>query len=93
MIYTLAGIPLYAGMPLLIGAVMDNATNGTVGATAYLAAFCGSSVAAVTLMGGNFGTLIAYEADLFGTKVGFFYFQTVREMDNYYKGTKTLNYD
>ncbi len=35
----------------------------------YLAAFCGSTVLAVSVMGGVFSVLPAYEADLYGSKV------------------------
>jgi hypothetical protein len=37
-------------------------------APAYLALFCASTVTAVTIMGGTFAVLPAYEADLYGAK-------------------------
>ena len=37
-------------------------------APAFLAAFCGSTVAAISIMGGVFAVLPAYEADLYGPK-------------------------
>jgi hypothetical protein len=37
-------------------------------ANAYLGAFCGLTVAAISVMGGTFSVLPAYEADLYGPK-------------------------
>ena len=37
-------------------------------AKVYLGAFCASTVAAISIMGGTFAVLPAYEADLFGPK-------------------------
>lgn len=66
-IFTFSSVPIYLGMPHLVQRVIEHAPDASLG-PAYLAAFCGSSVAAITVMGGNFGTLAAYEVDLFGVR-------------------------
>lgn len=61
-IYTLGSIPLYLGVPYMVSAVVES------GSTLPLYAFIGSSVVAISFMGGVYATLPAYEADLFGNK-------------------------
>ena len=61
-IMTLLAIPLFAGTPTLINQAMADPTGPL--ASYYLAAFCGSTVAAVSIMGGVFSCLPPYEADL-----------------------------
>ena len=63
---TLLAIPLFACTPLLITQCVSN-PEGSL-APLYLAAFCGSTVAALSVMGGTFAVLPAYEADLYGSK-------------------------
>merc|ERR1719228_3129055 len=63
---TLLAVPLFAGLPYLITQCMSDPTGPM--APYYLAAFCGSTVAALTVMGGVFAVLPAYEADLYGAK-------------------------
>merc|ERR1719348_2612283 len=65
-IYTLGSIPIFGSLPYLIEQCVSNPT-GTL-APAYLAAFCGSTVAAISILGGTFAVLPAYEADLYGPK-------------------------
>jgi len=65
-IMTLLAIPLFAGTPTLINQAMADPTGPL--ASYYLAAFCGSTVAAVSIMGGVFSCLPPYEADLYGSK-------------------------
>jgi len=66
LVFTMAAPPLYAFMPSLIAGAVS-AGESTVGAV-MLAGFCASAVAAVSVMGGNFGALAAYEADIFGQR-------------------------
>jgi len=61
-IFTLGSIPLYLAVPFLVDQVII--TESAV----PLAAFCGTTVAAITMMGGTYAILPAYEADLFGAK-------------------------
>ena len=63
---TMLAIPLFAGIPMLITQCINDPSGPL--APYYLAAFCGSTVAALTVMGGTFAVLPAYEADLFGSK-------------------------
>jgi len=65
-IYTLGSIPIFGCLPYLINQCVANPT-GTM-APLYLAAFCGSTVAAISILGGTFAVLPAYEADLYGPK-------------------------
>jgi len=65
-IYTLGSIPIFGCLPYLITQCVSNPT-GTL-APVYLAAFCGSTVAAISILGGTFAVLPAYEADLYGPK-------------------------
>ena len=65
-IYTLGSIPIFGCLPYLIEQCVSNPTGPM--ALAYLAAFCGSTVAAISILGGTFAVLPAYEADLYGPK-------------------------
>merc|ERR1719192_787797 len=65
-IMTLLAIPLFAGTPTLINQAMADPTGPL--ASYYLTAFCCSTVAAVSIMGGVFSCLPPYEADLYGSK-------------------------
>ena len=64
--YTLASIPIFGCLPFLIQECVTNPIGPL--APFYLAAFCGSTVAAITILGGTFAVLPAYEADLYGPK-------------------------
>jgi len=64
--FTFIALPLYATIPFLITKCMSDPTGPL--APYYLAAFCGSTVIALSVMGGVFASLPAYEADLYGTK-------------------------
>jgi len=64
--YTLGSIPLFGCLPYLITQCVSNPTGPL--APVYLAAFCGSTVAAISILGGTFAVLPAYEADLYGPK-------------------------
>ena len=66
-IYTLGSIPLFGCLPFLIEQCVSNPTGPL--APVFLAAFCGSTVAAISILGGTFAVLPAYEADLYGVKV------------------------
>ena len=63
-IYTLGSIPIFGCLPFLINECVTNPSGAL--APLYLAAFCGSTVAAITILGGTFAVLPAYEADLYG---------------------------
>jgi len=63
---TVLAVPLFAGLPYLITQCISDPTGPM--APYYLAAFCGSTVAALSVMGGVFAVLPAYEADLYGAK-------------------------
>jgi len=65
-IYTLGSIPIFGSLPVLINQCVTDPTGPM--APLYLAAFCGSTIAAITIMGGVFAVLPAYEADLYGPK-------------------------
>lgn len=65
-IYTLGSIPIFGCLPYLIEQCVSNPTGPM--APVYLAAFCGSTVAAISILGGTFAVLPAYEADLYGPK-------------------------
>jgi len=65
-IFTLGSIPIFGSLPYLITQCMTDPTGPA--APMFLAAFCGSTVAAITIMGGVFAVLPAYEADLYGPK-------------------------
>ena len=64
--YTLGSIPIFGCLPFLINECVTNPTGPL--APYYLGAFCVSSVAAITILGGTFAALPAYEADLYGPK-------------------------
>jgi hypothetical protein len=64
--YTLGSIPIFGSLPFLIHECVTNPSGPL--APFYLSAFCGSTVAAITILGGTFAVLPAYEADLYGTK-------------------------
>lgn len=63
MIFTLASIPLYLSIPTFISMVVEN------GQTVPIYGFIGSSVLCISMMGGTYAILPAYEADLYGSKV------------------------
>ena len=65
-IYTLGAIPLFGSLPFLINQCVSN-PEGPL-AQVYLTAFCASTVAAISILGGTFAVLPAYEADLYGPK-------------------------
>jgi len=65
-IYTLGSIPIFSSIPVLINQCVMDPTGPM--APFFLAAFCGSTIAAITIMGGVFAVLPAYEADLYGPK-------------------------
>ena len=65
-IFTTAGIAAYASLPMIIEAVVANPDSQA--AKLLLALFCMNTMAAVTIMGGVFAVLPAYEADLYGQK-------------------------
>lgn len=65
-IFTLGAIPIYASLPYFITQCVNDPTGPL--APYYLAAFCASTVAAISIMGGTFAVLPAYEADLYGPK-------------------------
>lgn len=61
-IFTLGSIPLYLALPSLVGGVV------TYSSLAYLYGFIGCTVLSISIMGGAYAILPAYEADLYGTK-------------------------
>ena len=61
-IFTLVSFPLY----LMIPTIVENVV--TTGSVVPLYGFIASTALAVTIFGGVYGTLPAYEADLFGSK-------------------------
>lgn len=65
-IFTLGAVPIFASLPYTITQCVSDPTGPM--APMYLAAFCGSTVAAISIMGGVFAVLPAYEADLYGPK-------------------------
>lgn len=64
--FTIVAAPIFAISPYLISSCVMDPTGPY--APYYLAAFCGSTVIALTVMGGVFAVLPAYEADLYGSK-------------------------
>lgn len=64
--FTLGSIPIFASLPYFINQCCNDPTGPM--APYYLAGFCASTVAAITIMGGTFAVLPAYEADLYGPK-------------------------
>jgi hypothetical protein len=61
-IFTLGSVPLYLALPSIVDAVVSS------GSVVPLYGFIASTAAAISIMGGTFAILPAYEADLFGTK-------------------------
>lgn len=61
-LFTLTSVPLYLGLPYIVDYVISS------GSIVPLYGFIGSTVLAVSIMGGVYAILPAYEADLFGTK-------------------------
>ena len=59
---SLGSIPLYAALPTLVNSVV------TTGSELPLYGFMASTIVAMTMMGGTYSIMPAYEADLFGTK-------------------------
>ena len=62
-IFTLGSVPLYFALPTIINMVVST------GSPEPLYLFCASTVTAISIFGGVYAILPAYEADLFGTKV------------------------
>ena len=62
MIFTAGSIPLYFFLPSLVENVV------ATGSSAPLYGFCASTALAISMMGGVYAILPAYESDLFGTK-------------------------
>ena len=60
--FTLGSIPLYLILPTLVGAVVVNAS------VLSLYGFIACSVVSISIMGGCYSIIPAYEADLFGAK-------------------------
>ncbi len=60
--FTLGTIPLYLSMPYFV----QSAVSASESAPVY--AFVAASVGAISIMGGTYAILPAYEADLFGSK-------------------------
>lgn len=65
-IFTLGAVPIFASLPYCIEQVVMD-PNGPM-APIYLGVFCASTVTAISIMGGTFAVLPAYEADLYGPK-------------------------
>jgi hypothetical protein len=61
-IFTFSSIALYAGLPTLVGSVVSS------GSALPLYGFIASTVVAMSMMGGTYSIMPAYEADLFGSK-------------------------
>jgi hypothetical protein len=61
-IFTLGSIPLYLSIPYLV----ENAA--TTGSALPVYAFCACTAIAVSIFGGIYAVMPAYEADLFGAK-------------------------
>ena len=65
--YTLGAIPIFGGLPYLINQCVTDPTGPL--APMYLAAFCGSTVAAISIMGGVFAVLPAYEVGILKSRL------------------------
>ena len=65
-IFTLGAVPIFASLPYCIEQVVNNPESAM--SPVYLGAFCASTVMAISIMGGVFAVLPAYEADLYGPK-------------------------
>merc|ERR1711994_685060 len=64
--FTIGSVPLFASLPYCINQVVMDPTSAM--APVYLGVFCASTVAAISIMGGTFAVLPAYEAHLYGPK-------------------------
>jgi len=64
--FTFGAVPIFACLPYCINQVVTNPTGPM--APAYLGLFCASTVASLSILGGVFAVLPAYEADLYGPK-------------------------
>jgi len=64
--FTFGLAPIFATMPYCINQVVMDPTGPM--AKVYLGVFCGSTVAAISIMGGTFAVLPPYEAKLYGPK-------------------------
>jgi len=62
MIFTAGSIPLYYFLPTLVENVL------ATGSSVPLYTYCASTALAISMMGGVYAILPAYESDLFGTK-------------------------
>lgn len=60
--FTATSVPLYLALPTIVDTVLSTQS------TLPLYVFCGSTALAISMMGGVFAILPAYEADLFGSK-------------------------
>eukprot|EP00457_Paulinella_chromatophora_P003924 gb/GEZN01003933.1/.p1 GENE.gb/GEZN01003933.1/~~gb/GEZN01003933.1/.p1 ORF type:complete len:668 (-),score=54.91 gb/GEZN01003933.1/:61-1989(-) len=63
-IFTTASIPLYLAIPWCTGYLVETGGESVV----PLAVFYGSTLCAITIVGGGYSTTPAYQAHLFGTK-------------------------
>jgi hypothetical protein len=61
-IFTMGSIPLYLSVPYIVDAAL------TAGGAYPLYAFCATTALAVSIFGGIYAVLPAYEADIFGAK-------------------------
>lgn len=61
-IFTLSSLPLYYAVPSIVNSVV--LTQGVV----PLYVFCGTTVVALSIFGGVYAILPAYQADLYGSK-------------------------
>jgi hypothetical protein len=61
-LFTAGSLPLYLALPTMVESVLSS------GSTLPLYAFCLSTAMTVSVMGGSYAILPAYEADLFGTR-------------------------
>jgi hypothetical protein len=61
-IFTLGSLPIYVALPSIVNTVV------ATGSATPLYLFCASSAFAISMFGGVYAILPAYEADLFGTK-------------------------
>ena len=64
--FTIGSVPLFASLPYCINQVAMDPTGAM--APVYLGIFCASTVASISVLGGTFAVLPAYEADLYGPK-------------------------
>ena len=65
-IFTIGGATIYATLPWLIHSVITHTDSSL--APLFLSLFCLNTVLAITIMGGVFAVLPAYESDLYGPK-------------------------